>query len=171
MSDNQTDDNNFEKSKWAARMAEILKNPQLLADFEAAVTKFLAAKSKGNPTIRRAEQAMNLFRSGKAGELLTPRNVLLLGAALLYLISPLDGIPDLVPVIGLLDDLGILSMVLALVFKDMLVSTDTAPEVKNNLRREAEIIENEQANDELPQNAADFGSWLSRFAKRVGFKK
>ena len=171
MSDNQTDDNNFEKSKWAARMAEILKNPQLLADFEAAVTKFLAAKSKSNPTIRRAEQAMNLFRSGKAGELLTPRNVLLLGAALLYLISPLDGIPDLVPVIGLLDDLGILSMVLALVFKDMLVSTDTAPEVKNNLRREAEIIENEQANDELPQNSADFGSWLGRFTQRMGFKK
>ncbi|MBQ2379312.1 MAG: DUF1232 domain-containing protein [Akkermansia sp.] len=171
MSDNQTDDNNFEKSKWAARMAEILKNPQLLADFEAAVTKFLAAKSKSNPTIRRAEQAMNLFRSGKAGELLTPRNVLLLGAALLYLISPLDGIPDLVPIIGLLDDLGILSMVLAIVIPELLKNKDTQPEVKEDWRHEAEIIENEEVNDERPKNSADFGSWLGRFTQRMGFKK
>lgn len=36
---------------------------------------------------------------------------LIIGAGLLYFITPLDFIPDTIPVLGLLDDIGILSMI------------------------------------------------------------
>lgn len=159
----------FEKSKWVDRMVEILKDPKRLADFEKAVTNFLAAKGKSSPTMRRAELAFRMFRSGMGKELLTPRNVLILGAALLYLISPLDAIPDLMPIIGLLDDLGILSMVLAIVIPSFLENkTEMTPAEQEELRKEAEIIEEEAPQDNAPKDTFDFGAWVRRFTERLG---
>ncbi len=39
--------------------------------------------------------------------------------AVLYVISPVDLIPDVVPVIGWLDDVGVLGLALAFVTRDM----------------------------------------------------
>ena len=143
MSENQTKNTvHFEKSKWVKRMVEILQDPQTLEKFEKAVSDWLQRKSKSNPAAKRADQAYRIFRDGKAKELLTPRNVLLLGAALLYLISPLDAIPDIVPIIGLLDDLGILTLILSLVIPDYL-ENEVPEEQREQLRREAKIIQDE----------------------------
>lgn len=52
-----------------------------------------------------------LFESGRKGELWTPRNKIIAALALLYLISPIDLIPDwVVPIIGWLDDLGVIGL-------------------------------------------------------------
>lgn len=143
MSENQTKNTvHFEKSKWVKRMVEILKDPQTLEKFENAVSDWLQRKGKTNPAAKRADQAYQIFRDGKAKELLTPRNVLLLGAALLYLISPLDAIPDIAPIIGLLDDLGILTLILSLVIPDYL-ENEVPEEQREQLRREAKIIQDE----------------------------
>lgn len=140
---NKKDTDSFEKSKWVQRMKEILSDPKRLAEFEQAVAKFLEAKGKSSPTMARAHQAYRMFRSSKAKDLLTPRNAILLGAALLYLISPMDAIPDLAPVIGLLDDLGILSLILAMVIPSLLKNDEVPAEAREELRREVRVIENE----------------------------
>ena len=140
--ENKNDTAGFEKTTWVTRMLEILKDPQRLAEFEQAVAKFLAAKSKSSPTMKRADQAYRIFREGKAKDLLTPRNVILLGAALLYMVTPLDAIPDLVPVVGLLDDLGVLSLILAAILPTFLKEheKELSPEQQEELHREVRAI-------------------------------
>lgn len=175
---NKKDTDSFEKSKWVQRMKEILSDPKRLAEFEQAVAKFLEAKGKSSPTMARAHQAYRMFRSSKAKDLLTPRNAILLGAALLYLISPMDAIPDLAPVIGLLDDLGILSLILAMVIPSLLKNDEVPAEAREELRREVRVIENELKeaqhidaeiiNDaEIPQTEAEKDPTLSATAKRL----
>lgn len=138
--DTEKNTQDFEKTKWMQRMADIIKDPQMLAKFEKAVGDWLANKGKNNATVKRADQAYRLFKSGQGKELLTPRNVLLLGAALLYLISPVDSIPDLVPFIGLLDDLGVLSLVLSAVIPAF-IKNEIPQEQREELQQEALAIE------------------------------
>lgn len=179
MNTNKEDAEKFEKSKWVQRMKEILSDPQRLAEFEQAVAKFLEVKGKSSPAMARAHQAYRMFRTGKAKDLLTPRNAILLGAALLYLISPMDAIPDFAPVIGLLDDLGILSLILAVVIPTFLKNNDDVPaETQEELQREARIIETE-LNDaqqidaeiidttDIPEAEAEKNSAVSPIAKRL----
>lgn len=47
------------------------------------------------------------------------RNVSLAIAALLYLLSPLDGLPDFIPGLGLLDDVFIVSWVIRAIQKEL----------------------------------------------------
>lgn len=138
--DTEKNTQDFEKTKWMQRMADIIKDPQMLAKFEKAVGDWLAKKRNSNATVKRADQAYRLFKSGQGKELLTPRNVLLLGAALLYLISPVDSIPDLVPFIGLLDDLGVLSLVLSAVIPAF-IKNEIPQEQREELQQEALAIE------------------------------
>ena len=57
---------------------------------------------------QKIDRAKRLFDSTRKGDVWTTRNKILAVLALLYLISPVDLIPDwVVPFIGLLDDLGI----------------------------------------------------------------
>lgn len=61
---------------------------------------------------KKLDAAKTLFDASRKGSIWTPRNVTLAVVALLYLISPIDIVPDwLFPVIGWLDDLGVLAAV------------------------------------------------------------
>ncbi len=137
--------------------------------------------------MQRAEKAYRIFRDGKARELLTPRTIIILGAALLYLVSPLDGIPDVVPIVGLLDDLGILSMVLAAVLPAFLEQReDLSEEERKQLEHEAEVIEAQMKEADMAPPGAEategsqvadeesnssFISWSRRFAGVFSNKK
>lgn len=62
-------------------------------------------------TTEKIQKARQIFKRHRKGTLLTPRNTILAALALLYLISPIDLLPDWVfPLIGWLDDLGIIAL-------------------------------------------------------------
>ena len=92
-----------------------MKNAQdsaVLETLEKQVLTWLSKVRVSNQLAKRAQMALQLFVSGRKGELLTPRNCLLLGASLLYLVCPADAIADIIPIIGLADDLGVLTLAL-----------------------------------------------------------
>ncbi len=58
------------------------------------------------------DEAKRRFSSSQKGSLWTPRNKVLAVLALIYLLSPIDLLPDwLFPFVGWLDDVGVLSAV------------------------------------------------------------
>ncbi|MBQ2379311.1 MAG: DUF1232 domain-containing protein, partial [Akkermansia sp.] len=164
------DNNSFEKSKWVQQMTDILKNPQKLADFTKEVADYIAEKSKQGitPVIERAKLALEIFNSDNARKLLTTRNILLLGGALIYFLSPIDFIFDFIPGIGLLDDLGVLTMVLSIIIPPLLENPETPQDTKNNLSEEMKNIKAEEAAGNAPKGDSDFGSWIKRLASRLG---
>lgn len=110
----------FEKSKWVKEINMPDVQERLLRELPAFLRKL------GNSDVaKRAAQALELFNASRANNpnFWNARNVLILGAALLYLVSPLDCIPDIIPVVGWLDDIG----VLALVVKFVMACMDNAP--------------------------------------------
>lgn len=63
-------------------------------------------------TPQKVQKARQVFETYRKGKLWTPRNKVLAALALLYLLSPFDLLPDwVVPVVGWLDDLGVLAAV------------------------------------------------------------
>lgn len=50
-----------------------------------------------------------LFEKGRKGTLWTTRNKIIALLALLYVISPIDLLPDVIAIIGWLDDLGVIA--------------------------------------------------------------
>lgn len=80
------------------------------------VPKILKKLSHGDGMMQnlanKVSELFELLRMHLKGEnVLTPRNFLIIVAGLLYLISPWDFIPDFIPAIGWLDDMGILILV------------------------------------------------------------
>jgi len=63
----------------------------------------------------------NLLRDWKDGRYkkIPSKSLLLIIAALLYFLNPLDLIPDLVPLSGLIDDAGILALVIKQIHNDL----------------------------------------------------
>jgi uncharacterized membrane protein YkvA (DUF1232 family) len=70
-------------------------------------------KTKDSALARRARQLWAHLNSGSVSK----TEKVLIVAALLYLISPVDFVPDWIPVAGLLDDAGIAALVLDYVLK------------------------------------------------------
>ena len=72
-------------------------------------------RTKNSTLAKRARQLWDYLNSGKVSK----TEKVLIVAALLYLISPVDFVPDWIPVAGLLDDAGIAALVLDYVLKHM----------------------------------------------------
>ena len=71
------------------------------------------------PTPEKTAHTRRLFERHRKGTLWTARNKLLGALAVLYLISPIDVLPDWVfPFIGWLDDLGVIALAVALMRRE-----------------------------------------------------
>lgn len=72
-------------------------------------------------------------------------DVLIPALALIYVISPIDIIPDFVPVVGALDDLAILALAIPMLMKEvdkfLLWESQLRSRSRNSEIQDAEIIE------------------------------
>lgn len=73
--------------------------------------ELVARLFSGRPAAERAQ----VTQAHMSGSLFTPRNVIIAVLGLLYVIWPLDLLPDIMPVIGWLDDIGVLALLVAMV--------------------------------------------------------
>ena len=70
------------------------------------------------------------------------KNVIVPGLVLIYLISPIDFIPDWIPVIGLLDDIALLAFAIPLLVKEAekFIAWEISSKSSDIMIEEAEII-------------------------------
>ncbi|MDQ0478076.1 MULTISPECIES: YkvA family protein [Chryseobacterium] len=70
------------------------------------------------------------------------KDVILPGLVLLYLISPIDIIPDWIPVIGVFDDLALLAFAIPLLVKEAekFIAWEAARQSDDSMIEEAEVI-------------------------------
>lgn len=70
------------------------------------------------------------------------KDVILPALVLVYLISPIDLIPDWIPGIGILDDLALLTFAIPLLVKEAekFVSWEVSQNMQDNMIDEAEVI-------------------------------
>ena len=95
------------KSEWW----EKAKDPNIQASICNTAELWLNRYGKKSKIARRLSDAVQLLRNSlREKKLATPRNIVILTAVILYTVTPLDGIPDILPVIGWLDDLGLLAL-------------------------------------------------------------
>jgi uncharacterized membrane protein YkvA (DUF1232 family) len=88
-------------------------------------------KTKNSTLAKRARQLWAYLNSGDVSK----TEKVLIVAALLYLISPVDLVPDWIPVAGLLDDAAIAGLVLDYVLKRMTDKRDAKEEKDGKSRK------------------------------------
>ena len=76
-----------------------------------AIPELLARLFRGKPAGQRAGAGTQHMK----GNLLTPRNIIIAVLAILYAVWPVDFLPDLMPIVGWLDDIGVLGIAVALI--------------------------------------------------------
>src|SRR3954470_15606862 len=93
----------FLKTRWGELARTVEGEAQVRKEFK----KWLR-KTKNTTLAKRARQLWDYFNSGHV----SGTEKVLIVAALLYLISPVDLVPDWIPVAGLLDDAAVAGLVL-----------------------------------------------------------
>ena len=95
---------NFMKSEWITKAQDPREEQRIRSGFPRWI-----ANVQNFDLINKGRQLWEYLNSGRCSG--TDR--ILIVAALLYLISPIDAIPDVIPVVGWLDDIGVATAVLA----------------------------------------------------------
>ncbi len=96
-------------SRWG-RMAQ---DPEIRRKIPGMLRQLLDRLPTTSPVVERIRVALRMFEESSSGALLNSRNILILSAALLYTFWPADAMPDVIPVIGWLDDIGLLTLVIS----------------------------------------------------------
>ena len=100
----------FFRSRWV----ELAKQSDSVKQVQKEFPKWVK-KAKNTELVRRARQLWDHFNSGDV----SGTEKVLVIAALLYLVSPVDLVPDFIPVAGLLDDAAVAGLVLDYVLKQI----------------------------------------------------
>ena len=133
----------FINSKWVKAASEPATQQQIKNNFGK-----WSNRVNNTGLLTRAKQLWGFFISDKV----TGTQKLVVSGALLFIISPIDLIPDFIPVIGWLDDIGIASFALSYVFSSM------------DKLKEQELMETEIAGTtEVPQMKIDITQPLDDF--------
>lgn len=112
-------------ASYARKAQRVAKNKRsakaLLEEVATKLKKTPDFKTHFKRVWKRLQPMVRLVRAYVVGEYrAVPWNSIVLAvAALLYFVTPLDFIPDWMPGVGLLDDVGVMGMVLASIHKDL----------------------------------------------------
>ncbi len=96
----------------ASRWAQLARDPEVRRKIPVMLRELLERLPSSHPVVNRIRLALRLFEKESAGGLVSSRNVIILSAVLLYTFWPADAIPDLLPLVGWMDDVGLLTLVL-----------------------------------------------------------
>jgi len=110
----------FEKSKTEAEL--VVQDPdKTRAVLEKALDKARKVKGPLEKVWENLQMMIGLVKDWLTGNYReVPRStIVMIVAALLYLISPIDVIPDFIPIIGYLDDVFVIGLVINRIFKDL----------------------------------------------------
>lgn len=105
----------IENSKWFKK----LNKPEIIAGLESGAELWLKKHGTKSKVGKQLHAALQLYRQSKAGNVLTPRNVAILTFSILYVVWPMDALADIIPVIGWMDDIGVLSLVFTAIISSM----------------------------------------------------
>jgi uncharacterized membrane protein YkvA (DUF1232 family) len=94
---------NFMRSEWVSKA----KNPKEEQRISSTFPRWIS-NVRNFDLINKGRQLWEYLNSGRCSGM----DRILILAALLYLISPIDAIPDVIPVVGWLDDIGVATAVL-----------------------------------------------------------
>ena len=73
-----------------------------------------------NGIFAKVPHILRMVKAAKKGEYkMDTKSVLIPALAIIYILSPLDIIPDWIPVIGALDDLGLLALTIPFIVKEV----------------------------------------------------
>lgn len=97
----------FLNSKWM----RLASRPGAARGMGAKLAKW-TKNVRNTQLLKRAGELWDYFNSARA----TPAQKAIMLGALIYLVSPLDVVPDWIPLAGLLDDLGVATFVLNYIF-------------------------------------------------------
>lgn len=96
------------KSKWWKKA----KNPECQSAIIARAQDWLAKHGGESRLVQVLQNLLDELQDRCMQQtLFTCRNIIMMTACILYVVSPADAVPDVLPVIGLVDDLGLLTLV------------------------------------------------------------
>ncbi len=96
-----------------SRWGRLAQDPEIRRKIPAMLGSLLERLPSSHPVVARIRLALRLFEKESAGGLVNSRNLIILSAALLYTFWPADAIPDILPLVGWLDDVGLLTLALS----------------------------------------------------------
>ena len=104
-------------TSYRQRAIRVLRSPRLLTSLSGSVSRRLRAEGSLGAALDSARSdlaaslaLLNAWRSGRYRGIAT-HSILLVVAGLVYLVTPTDAVPDLLPGVGFLDDATVLSFV------------------------------------------------------------
>lgn len=135
----------FVNSKWCRDAA----SPEVQSHLKQNFGKW-SSRVRNAGILNRAKQLYQFFLSSE----ITGIQKVIVAGALLYVLSPLDLIPDFIPVIGWLDDLGIASFALSYIFSQM----DSLEQKKAAGQADVPVEQNVSAEELLERDIAGTGN-------------
>jgi len=104
----------FEQAK--ARAAKIVRDPKELRRLvEEAIRKMGSRKDIAGEILDNLRSSCRLISAWASGAYrdVSLETVILLIAAVIYFLMPIDAIPDVIPVVGFMDDIAVIGFVIA----------------------------------------------------------